>query len=77
MITFSDMRVLSAVEHRRQSLLEDGYKVLFEHQDDLGYFVKMRHRNGTIVSLQASTKDGTIRQTTNGKVTHTEKVCKS
>ena len=76
MITFGDMLVLSAVENRRQSLLEDGYKVLFEHQDDLGYFVKMRHRNGTIVSLMASTKDGTIKQTTNGKVTHSEKMCK-
>lgn len=76
MITFGDMLVLSAVENRRQSLLEDGYKVLFEHQDNLGYFVKMRHRNGTIVSLMASTKDGTIKQTTNGKVTHSEKVCK-
>lgn len=76
MITFSEMRVLSAVEYRRQSLIEDGYKVLFEHQDDIGYFVKMRHRNGTIVSLMANTKDGTIRQTTNGKVTHSEKMCK-
>ena len=76
MITFSDMRVLSAVEYRRQSLIEDGYKVLFEHQDDIGYFVKMRHHNGTIVSLMAYIKDGTIKQTTNGKVTHTEKVCK-
>lgn len=75
MITFSDMRVLSAVEYRRQSLIEDGFRVLFEHQDDIGYFVKMRHRNGTIVSLMANIKDGTIKQTTNGKVTHTEKVC--
>lgn len=75
MITFNDMRVLSAVEYRRQSLIEDGYKVLFEHQDDIGYFVKMRHHNGTIVSLMANTRDGTIKQTTNGKVTHTEKVC--
>lgn len=75
MITFNDMRVLSAVEYRRQSLIEDGFKVLFEHQDDIGYFVKMRHNNGTIVSLMANTRDGTIKQTTNGKVTHTEKVC--
>lgn len=77
MISFNDMRVLSAIENRRQSLLEDGYKVLFEHHDYIGYFVKMRHRNGTVVSLTADVKDGTIRQTTNGRVTHTEKVCKS
>lgn len=77
MIRFSDMVVLSAVENRRQSLIEDGYNVLFEHHDNYGYFVKMRHRNGTIVSLNATLNDGTIRQTTNGKVTHTEKVCQS
>lgn len=77
MIRFSDMVVLSAVENRRQSLIEDGYNVLFEHHDDYGYFVKMRHRNGTIVSLNATLKDGTIRQTTNGKLTHSETMCKS
>lgn len=77
MIRFSDMVVLSAVENRRQSLIEDGYKVLFEHHDNYGYYVKLRHRNGTIVSLNATLNDGTIRQTTNGKVTHTEKVCQS
>lgn len=76
MIRFSDMVVLSAVENRRQSLIEDGYNVLFEHHDNYGYYVKLRHRNGTIVSLNATLNDGTIRQTTNGKVTHTEKVCK-
>jgi hypothetical protein len=77
MIRFSDMLVLSAVENRRQSLIEDGYNVLFEHHDKYGYYVKLRHRNGTIVSLNATLNDGTIRQTTNGKVTHTEKVCQS
>lgn len=77
MIRFSDVKVLSAVENRRQSLLDDGYNVLFEHKDAYGYFVKLRHRNGTIVSLNATLQDGTIRQTTNGKVTHTEKVCQS
>ena len=77
MLKFSEYRVLSAVDNRRQSLIDDGYKVLFEHKDAVGYYCKMRHRNGTIVSLNANIGNGTITQTTNGRTTHTEKVCKS
>lgn len=77
MITFNDMRVLSAVANRRQSLIDDGFNVLFEHKDDYGYFCKLRHRNGTIVSLFATYCDGRVKQLTNGRLTHNEKVCKS
>ena len=76
MIRFSDVLVLATVEHRRQSLLEDGFHVLFEHKDAVGYYCKLRHRNGTIVSLNATLSNGTIEQKTNGKIVHTEKVCK-
>lgn len=76
MMRFEDVAVLSAVENRRQSLIQDGYNVMFEHKDNVGYFCKLRHLNGSIVSLTATFADGTIRQTTNGKVTHSEKVCK-
>lgn len=75
MMSFSHIRLLSAVDNRRQSLIEDGYRVLFEHKDDVGYFVKLRHHNGTIIALNGSFADGTIKQTTNGKTTHSEKVC--
>lgn len=77
MLKYSEYRVLSAVDNRRQSLIDDGYNVLFEHKDAVGYYCKMRHRNGTIVSLNANIANGTITQTTNGKVTHHEKMCKS
>lgn len=75
MLKFSEYRVLSAVDNRRQSLIEDGFNVLFEHKDEVGYFCKLRHRNGTIVSLNANIGNGTITQSTNGKVTHTETMC--
>ena len=75
MIKYSEYRVLSAVDNRRQSLIDDGYNVLFEHKDAYGYFCKLRHRNGTIVSLFATFGDGRVKQLTNGKLTHTEKVC--
>jgi len=75
MLKYSEYRVLSAVDNRRQSLIDDGYNVLFEHKDAYGYFCKLRHRNGTIVSLNATLNDGRIRQTTNGRVTHEETMC--
>lgn len=75
MLKFSEYRVLSAVDNRRQSLIDDGFNVLFEHKDAVGYYCKMRHRNGTIVSLNANISNGTITQTTNGRTTHTETLC--
>lgn len=60
---------------RRADLLADGYNVMFERFDDVGAFSKLRHRNGTIIILTCDYGTGTIRQKTNGKEVHSEKVC--
>ena len=67
----------SKFSHRREDLLDDGYAIMFERYDEIGAFCKLRHRNGTIIVLTCDYGTGTIRQKTNVKEVHTEKVCKS
>lgn len=62
-------------QQRRNDLLEDGYRVLFEHIDDFGVFTKLRHRNGTIIVITCDYGEKTIRQKTNGQIVHTETLC--
>lgn len=64
-------------QRRRDDLIAEGYNVLFEHTDFVGVFAKLRHRNGNIVIITCDYEQRTITQKTNGKVVHTEKVCKS
>ena len=77
MIRFSDVLVLATVEHRRQSLWKMVFTCFFEHKGPHELLLQIGYRNGTIVSLNATLSNGTIEQKTNGKVVHTEKVCKS
>ena len=63
-------------QHRRDDLLAEGWTILFEHTDQFGVFTKMRHRNGHFVIITCDYEKRTITQKTNGKVVHSEKVCK-
>jgi len=60
---------------RRNDLLLDGYTIMFERIDNLGAFTKLRHRNGSIIILTCDYESREIRQKTDGKLVHREKVC--
>ena len=64
-------------QHRRDDLLAEGYTMIFEHTDFVGVFSKLRHRNGNIVIITCDYERRTITQKTNGKIVHSEEVCKS
>lgn len=69
------LKCLSAFQERRQSLMSDGYALMFERGDKEGLFAKLRHRNGSFIVLKLSYYDRILNQTTDGKLVHTEKVC--
>lgn len=62
-------------QHRRDDLLADGWNILFEHTDQFGVFTKMRHRNGSIIIITCDYETGELKQKTDGREVHTEKVC--
>lgn len=66
----------SKFSQRREDLLAEGYNIMFERFDELGAFSKLRHRNGSIIVLTCDYGTATITQKTNGKVVHTETMCK-
>lgn len=76
MVNFdSKMKCLVALSERIQGFLDDGYQTIFDYHDDNLTYWKLRHRNGNIISIKLNLVDGIITQCTNGKQTHTEKVC--
>lgn len=76
MVNFnSKMKCLVALSERIQGFLDDGYQIIFDYQDNYMTYWKLRHRNGNIISIKLNMVDGIITQCTNGKQTHTEKVC--
>lgn len=76
MVNFdSKMKCLVALSERIQGFLDDGYQTIFDYHDDNLTYWKLRHRNGNIISIKLNFVDGIITQCTNGKQTHTEKVC--
>lgn len=62
-------------QHRRDDLLADGWNILFEHTDQFGVFTKMRHRNGSIIIITCDYGTGELKQKTDGREVHKEKVC--
>lgn len=62
-------------QHRRDDLLADGWNILFEHTDQFGVFTKMRHRNGSSIIITCDYGTGELKQKTDGREVHTEKVC--
>ena len=76
MVNFdSKMKCLVALSERIQGFLDDGYQTIFDYHDNYMTYWKLRHRNGNIISIKLNLIDGIITQCTNGKQTHTEKVC--
>lgn len=68
-------KLLVAFHERHQSLLSDGYRDIIHSYNDSWYYIKMRHNNGTYISLTAYYDDNSIIQRTNGRVTHNETLC--
>lgn len=71
----SKMKCLVALSERIQGFIDDGYQTIFDYHDNNLTYWKLRHRNGNIISIKLDLVDGIITQCTNGKQTHTEKVC--
>lgn len=68
-------KLLAALRMRCQSLIQDGYTIIFNVDTKKLYYIKLHHRNGNTISLLASSDDCRIVQRTNGIVVHDEKVC--
>lgn len=71
----SKMKCLVALSERIQGFLNDGYQRMFDYHDNSMVCWKLRHRNGKIIFLKLNLINGVLTQCTNGKQTHTEKVC--
>lgn len=67
----------SQFECRRNDLLAEGWSIMFERFDKYGAFCKLRHRNGSFITLSCDYGTGRITQKTDGKVTHVQTMCKS
>ena len=70
-------KLLAALQERCQSLIHDGYSIIYTTDNKGWHYVKLRHSNGNYVSVIAYSNDCSIVQRTNGHVVHYEKVCKS
>lgn len=68
-------KLLAALRLRCQSLIEDGYSIIFTTDTKGWYYIKLHHRNGNYVSVIAYYDDYSIIQRTNGLIVHDEKVC--
>lgn len=66
----------SQFECRRNDLLAEGWSIMFERFDKYGAFCKLRHRNGSFITLSCDYGKRIITQKTNGKVTHVQTMCK-
>lgn len=68
-------RLLAALKERCQSLMKDGYTIIYTTDNKGWYYIKLRHSNGNYVSVIAYYDDYSLIQRTNGHVVHYEKVC--
>lgn len=68
---------ITLLSKRVQSLLDDGYHILFQFKDKDLVIVTLRHHNGNRITITFSTNDYTITQKTNYITTHRETVHKS
>lgn len=69
------LKGLCALNERVQSLLEDGYHILFHYKADDLELVKLRHHNGNRIVLKLTFCDGILSQRTNQVPTFHAKVC--
>lgn len=63
------------VRERVKSLTDDGYVVMFQTFYDTWSFYKLRHlMNGHYITLYADYLHNSIKQTTDGEVTHSSSI---
>lgn len=60
--------------NRLQGLLDDGYDVMFDFDDQQLIMAKLRHHNGNSVTLKLTYQDGILSQLTNNCQTFCKKV---
>ena len=65
---------VSAYKLRVDSLVKEGYAIMFETSDDGLFYSKLVHRNGNHVVVRFSLKDGYLSQSTNGQTVFSDKV---
>lgn len=66
--------LLAALKERCQSLIKDGYTILYR-ADGIGWhYIKLHHSNGNYVSLHAMCECNRLVQRTNGIIVHDEKM---
>lgn len=68
-------KVAQSFSNRRDSLLLEGWRIVFERSDKFGAFCKMSHRNGSVIILTCDYENRQVRQKTDGVVAHSETVC--
>lgn len=68
-------KLLAALNERCQSLIKDGYTILYSANGIGWVYIKLRHSNGKYVSLNAMYECNRLVQRTNGIIVHDEKVC--
>lgn len=68
------LKGLVRLAERAQGFLDDGYMIMFQTKGKYDCYIKLRHPNGNIVSLQYDAVNGNLTQRTNGRETHQEKV---
>ena len=71
----NEQKLLAALKERCQSLVKDGYTIIYSANGIGWVYYKLRHTNGNYVSLHAMLEYNRLVQRTNGLIVHDEKVC--
>lgn len=58
---------LAALNLRVQGFLQDGYWIVLSYKSNDLCVVRLRHRNGNIITLKLSVDDGIVRQSSGRK----------
>lgn len=69
------LKGLFILSNRVESLLKEGYQVMFQYKQKDLCLIKMCHKNGNIIILKLKFPDGILLQHTNGKRKFEAKVC--
>lgn len=70
----NSIKAYAAFLHRCKGFTDDGYNLIFSHQDEMLWFNKYRHQNGNVVEVKLYPKTLTIEQLSNGKLCYSCKM---
>lgn len=67
--------IIKRVSYMGHSLIDEGYRIIFNVGLPETYYIKLRHRhNGNVISIVGNYKKSIIRLFRNGKLRHEEKL---